>query len=68
MFKNNVIEKRVMAVVRERIQKAQEDHDTEVEALENKLETELDRLHTNHQAAKSAVADRLVGEIVNKLF
>lgn len=68
LFTGNVIRKRVMEVVEQKIQDAQTQHDAEVDKLEAQLEDELDRLHEDHQARRSAVVDRLVGEILGKIF
>lgn len=68
MFKNNIIRKRVLAVVEAKINAAQEQHDSEIEKLEYELETELDRVHTNHQNAREEVVERLVSQIIGKLL
>jgi len=63
MFKNNIIEKRVMKVVKERIAKAQSAYDTAVEDLEQKHDDAVEALAVKLSNDKDSVADQLVSEI-----
>jgi hypothetical protein len=68
MFKNKEIRKRVMQVIDQKIEAAQERHDAEIERLEDELEQTINTAQLRHEEAKGAVVDKLVGEILGKIL
>lgn len=63
MFKNNIIEKRVMAVVKKRIEDAQKIYDDQTKELENNHKISIENLKAKLENDKISVADKLVNEI-----
>jgi len=63
MFKNNIIEKRVMAVVKKRIEDAQKLYDDHTKELEDSHKIDIENLKAKLENDKMSVADKLVNEI-----
>lgn len=64
----NVIERRVMSVIRERISTAQKEYDEKCVHLDNQYQKDLENLTTQLSESKEHEADRLVKVIVGKVL
>lgn len=63
MFKNNIIEKRVMLVVKKRIDDAQKLYNDHTKELEDNHKIDIENLTAKLKQDKEAVADKLVNDI-----
>ncbi len=68
MFKKNIIRNRVMEVVENKIAQAQEEHDNELEGLENELDTTITGLHAQFEVSKDALLEKHVKKIIGNLI
>lgn len=68
MFKNNVIKKEVMKVIKARINAVQEAHDNDIHAIEVDHENTIKSLNENHIATKEACTRRHVESIIGKIL
>lgn len=63
MFKNNIIEKRVMQTVKNRIATAQKVYNEEIAILDKNHDVHVMGLVEKLEEEKGAVADRLVNDV-----
>lgn len=68
MFADKTIHKRVMTVVKTRIEKAQKDYEAGCEAHDQRCETLKTQAEAERESAKAALADTLVSDIVGKFI
>lgn len=67
MFKNQ-IEKRVMAAIKNRIERAQKEHDEEVEKMILEHESRIRELEAQHEQDKTQVLEKHVDSILQKIL
>lgn len=68
MFKDKTIQKRVMTVIKQKIQEAQELFDKEIEQLETDHETAIENLKSKLEVNKEDIADKHVSRILGKIL
>lgn len=68
MFTNNIIEKRVMAVVKGKIASAQKEYDEGAERLQQTSVEEIKAIETKVKTDKEQLAEDLVNGILNKIL
>ena len=68
MFNNNIIEKRVMAVIKAKIATAQKDYDEGVDDLKEASFQAIETITTKLKTDKEKLADDLVNGILQKIL
>jgi len=61
------VERRVMSVMRKRIDDAEAEHDRRVAEIDEAHDQEIDKVNERREASKGAVADTLVESIIGKI-